>query len=633
MGRQFPTTLSVELIASENLTNTDGIAADHNRDAGIELIAGHIVDHSGNLATSTANGLIAKFSDLADSVDCATAIWREFESNNSQSKDRDWRVWIGICDADPGQSENHVEVDGSAVVEQLKARLKPDGIYLATWDTKRIQGSIAPQAKLLASQDIGITDKPIPVFQVTPSMDGIAPGEVTFSRTTSAWKQLTIAACAVLIIAGVAVGTWLWRWQPQSVPLPAGNMPASVEAMELPLPDKPSVAVLPFDHLGAERTERHLGDGLTEDLITSLSQISSLFVVARNSTFVYRGKPVKVQQVAEELGVRYVLEGSIQTSGDQVRITAQLIDALAGTHIWAERYDRELTGLFELQDDITTEIVAALRVNLTQGEEVRVHRRHTNSVDAWNLVGRGMEHFYRSNKADNLAARRYFERAIEIDETYALAHTVLAWTYWFDAFRGYSDDAAKSLETATALAQKALALDDTFPDVHALLGAIHLLKREYNAAIAAARKAVEFNPNHATNTALLAMILHNSGELEEAIATFKRAMRLSPYYPDWFLEELGFTYLDAGRHDEALVALEEYIKRDPASEHMAHARIARALAFHAQGRYEQARAEIVMAKEALPGITIAYFVRHALNEDQSDPQRAAKILRALGLPD
>ncbi len=625
MGEQFPATVFADLVVADDPENPGDIATGRALDTGLELIASHVADHNGRLVKSTKNGLIAEFSDEAEAFDCAIAIGREFETCAAQPAAGGWRGWIGVCV--PGSDQ--LDLDGSAVLGSLRSGYPSPGLYLATPDIGRLEQTHSLTAEPLDGQAIGAGGT-VSVYRVSPPAEATILDDVPH-RAIPALRHLTVAAGLIAIIAAIAVGTWLWRWQPQ--PLPAGNTPASVEATALPLPDKPSVAVLPFDHLGADGTDRHLGDGLTEDLITSLSQISSLFVVARNSTFVYRGKPVKVQQVAEELGVRYVLEGSIQTSGDQVRITAQLIDALAGTHIWAERYDRKLTGLFELQDDITTEIVAALRINLTQGEEVRVHRRHTNSVDAWNLVGRGMEHFYRGNKADNLAARRYFEKAIEIDATYALAHSVLAWTYWFDAFRGYSDDAAKSLESASALAQKALALDDALPDVYALLGAIHLLNREHDAAIAAARKAVEFNPNHATNTALLAMILHNSGELDEAIATFKRAMRLSPYYPDWFLEELGFTYLDAGRHNEALVALEEYIKRGPAAEHLAQARIARALAFHAQGRYEKARAEIVSAREALPGITIAYFVRHALNKDQSDPQRAVKILRALGLPE
>ncbi len=629
MGGQFTTILSVDLIAGEDLKEAEERATALNLDEGFELIAGQIVDHNGDLVKSTASGLIAQFGDLAEAVECALAIW----TGASQSGDHVWKAWIGICDGGSGSDGGPLESDGPAVVRQIKSRFRSNGIYLATRNIDRIKRQVATEITTLDPQDIVIADKPVPVYRLTPSGEGSAPGEAVTSKTAIAWRQLTWAISALLVIAVVAFGAWMWRWEPQIAAPPAGTTPASVEAMAFPLPDKPSIAVLPFDHLGEDSDDRHFGDGLTEDLITSLSQISALFVVARNSTFVYRGKPVNIPQIAEELGVRYVLEGSIQVSGNEVRITAQLIDALSGTHIWAEKYDRELTGLFELQDAITTEIVAALRVNLTEGEEVRVHRKNTSSIEAWNQLGRGMEHFYRGNKVDNLAARRFFEKAIEIDENYAVAHTLLAWTHWFDAFRGYSKDAAKSVELANSLAQKALAIDGDFPDVHALQGAIHLLNRQHDEAIASARRAVEYNPNHATNTALLAMILHNSGELDEAISTYKRAMRLSPYYPDWFLEELGFTYLDAGRHAEAIVAMKEFIKREPSSEHLAHARIALALTYHAQGKYAEARAEIDKAKEALPGLTTTYFLGHALNRDQSDPEQALKILQALGLPE
>ena len=228
-----------------------------------------------------------------------------------------------------------------------------------------------------------------------------------------------------------------------------------------------------------------------EGIITTLSQVSSLFVIARNSTFVYKGKPVKIQRVAEDLGVRYVLEGSVQKSGDKVRITAQLIDALTGSHLWAERYDRNMIELFALQDEITDRIVIALLIKLTEGEQMRVHRKHTRSVEAWKLLGRGMERFHRFNEADNAGARKLFKKAIEADRGYALAYALLAWTHWLDAQNGWSEYRQLSFERAAFLAEKARALDDELPDVYALQGAIHLFKREYDEAIAAGEKAVD----------------------------------------------------------------------------------------------------------------------------------------------
>jgi adenylate cyclase len=409
--------------------------------------------------------------------------------------------------------------------------------------------------------------------------------------------------------------------------------PASVERMAFPLPDKPSVAVLPFDNLSGDAGQDHVADGLTEDIITALSQVSSLFVIARNSTFVYKGKPVKVQRVAEELGVRYVLEGSIRTSGGQVRIAAQLIDALTGNHLWAERYDREMTDLFALQDEITEHIVTALQIKLTAGEQMRVHRKHTRSVEAWNHLGKGVELFHRVNKADNAAARQWFEKAVEADRGYALAYALIAWTHWLDAFHGWSEDRGLSFERASALADKARALDDTLPDVYALQGGIHLFKREYDEAVEAGKKAVAYNPNHANNRALLAMILHNAGRPQEAIRAYKTAMRLSPYYPSWYLEDLGFSYLDAEQPVEALAAFENFLDREPAAEHAAHAHIGRALAYHALGQVEEARAEIAKAVEADPGISLTHFGQLSLNKDAAGTDKGLAVLRQLGLPE
>ena len=539
MDANVPTILNVELTASGNSGEAGKSIPDRVLDAGFELIGGKIVDCNGELIKSTATSLTAKFGDVVDAVECALAIWNETEIRTAQAGEDHWDTWIGICDGSSGSAASDAVSDLAAVVDQLKSRFPSSGIYLAALETDPIKHRLTTEIETSGLQDIDMAGGSVAVHRIKPAGEGALPGEAQIPQSATAWRQLTWAVGALLVIAVIAFGTWMWRWEPQFVPPPSGSEPASEESMAFPLPDKPSIAVLPFDHLSGDGGDRHFGDGLTEDLITSLSQISALFVVARNSTFVYRGKSVNIPQVAEELGVRYVLEGSIQVSGEQVRITAQLIDALSGTHVWAEKYDRELTSLFELQDAITTEIVSALRLNLTQGEEVRVHRKHTNSIDAWNQVGRGMEYFYQGDKAGNLAARRYFEKAIEIDENYAVAMTLLGWTHWFDAFRGYGQEASKSIAIASSLAQKAIAIDSDFPDVHALQGAIYLLNGRHDEAIASARKAVEYNPNHATNTALLGMMLHNSGELDEAIATFKRAMRLSPYYPDWFLEELA----------------------------------------------------------------------------------------------
>ena len=316
-----------------------------------------------------------------------------------------------------------------------------------------------------------------------------------------------------------------------------------------------------------------------------------------------------------------------------MRINAQLIDALEGHHLWAERYDREFEDLFALQDEITREIVTALQVKLTEGEQARVWRKQTRNMDAWRYLSQGLEHFHRFTSGDNARARGLFESAVKADPNYALGYALLAWTHWMDAQSGWNEDPSPSLERAGDLAQRALALDVSLPDVHALLGGLHLIRREYDQAVAAADRAVALNPNHATNTALRAMILHNAGRPEEAIREYKTAMRLSPYYEDWFLMELGFTYLDARQPADALVAFEKFVDRKPAPERVAHTRLGRALAFAALGREAEARAEIAEALAADPEVSASSFGRHSLNKDRAASKKGLAVLRRLGLPE
>ncbi len=242
-----------------------------------------------------------------------------------------------------------------------------------------------------------------------------------------------------------------------------------------------------------------------------------------------------------------------------------------------------------------------------------------------------MEHFYRFNETDNAGARELFEKAIEVDRGYALAYALLAWTHWLDAQNGWSEYRELTFERASFLAERARALDDELPDVYALQGAIHLFKREYDEAIAAGEKAVAFNPNHATNMALLAMFLHNAGRPQEAIRKFKTAMRLSPYYPAWFLQEMGFTYLDAEQPDEALVAFEKFLEREPSVTFAAHAHLGRALAYHDLGQDDAARAEVAKAVEGDAGISLMQFSQNSLNKDSAGLERGIATLRGLGL--
>jgi adenylate cyclase len=627
MERRLAAILAADVAGYSRLMEADEEATVYGLKACRQVIDGLVADHRGRVFGSAGDSVVAEFPSPVEAVRCAVDIQSDLEAHNTDlPEDRRMRFRIGVNLGDVIVEGDNLLGDGVNIAARLQSLADPGGINLSRPVFDQIKKQHDLGYEYLGAHEVKNIAEPVQVYRVLtePEAAGKIIGET--KRAQHAWKPVALAAAVAVLIAGAAAVTWLQPSKPTIEP-------ASVERMAFPLPDKPSVAVLPFDNLSGDAGQDHVADGLTEDIITVLSQVSNLFVIARNSTFVYKGAPVKVQRVAEDLGVRYVLEGSVQKSGDQVRITAQLIDALTGNHLWAERYDREMTDLFALQDEITEHIVTALQIKLTAGEQMRVHRKHTRNLEAWNLLSRGVEHFYRSSKTDNAIARQWFEKALEVDRGYALAYALLAWTHWHDAFIGWSESRELSLERASSLAEKARVLDDALPDVYALQGAIHLLRREYDEAIEAGKKAVAYNPNHATNTALLAMILANSGRPEEAVRMFKTAMRLSPYYPAWFLEVLGFAYLEANQPDEALVAFEKLLDRKPSANHAAHAHLGRALAYHALGQDDDARVEVAMAVEADAGISLRHFGQLSLDEDKAALERGLATLRRLGLPE
>ncbi|MGD2271619.1 MAG: tetratricopeptide repeat protein, partial [Desulfobacterales bacterium] len=326
------------------------------------------------------------------------------------------------------------------------------------------------------------------------------------------------------------------------------------------LPDKPSIAIMPFDNMSEDPKQEYFSDGMTEEIITALSKISELFVIARNSSFIYKGKPIKVQQVGRELGVQYVLEGSVRKAAERVRITAQLVDASTGNHLWAERYDRKLKDVFEMQDEITQKIVLALQVELTRGEQARVWHRSSQNLEALGLASKALDLFERQTKEDNSKARDLFEQAKQLDPNHAFAWTYLAWTYLIDALYGFSLNPAKSIEKALDLANKSLKMDDTQPDVHALWGTIYLGQGQHEKAIEAGERSLALGPNNACNTAILAQTMYFAGRGKEAIRLMEKAMRLSPYHPDWYLGLLASAYIMIERHEKALKIAEQQLQ-------------------------------------------------------------------------
>jgi TolB-like protein/Tfp pilus assembly protein PilF len=330
----------------------------------------------------------------------------------------------------------------------------------------------------------------------------------------------------------------------------------------LPLPDKPSLIVLPFVNMSKDPDQEYFSDGLTEVLTGDLSKISSLFVIARNSAFTYKGKAVKVQDVGREMGVRYVLEGSVQRADQRVRITTQLIDATTGYHLWSEQYDRSLQDLFALQDEIVQKIVTTLKLQLTLQEQGVIVRKHTNNLEAYDAFLRGIEYHFRLTKEAIAQARQLFEKAVALDPQYAEAYAYLSWTYHREwVFRWSADP--QTIERSLALAQQASALDDSLPLAHSLLSDDYALKQQYDQAIAEGERAIAPDPNNADSYAWQAEALNFAGRPEDALRAMEQAMRLNPRYPSWYLVDLGWAYQNTGRYAEAIATLKEVISRSP----------------------------------------------------------------------
>jgi adenylate cyclase len=336
------------------------------------------------------------------------------------------------------------------------------------------------------------------------------------------WRQGALALVGLLLLLGGGVAVWQHALRPLA---PAGVVPSK---QALALPSQPSIAVLPFVNLSGDPEQEYFSDGMTEDLTTSLARLSSFFVIARNSAFTYKGKAVKIDQVQRELGVQYVLEGSVRKAENQVRITAQLVDATTGNHLWAERYDRPLQAIFALQDEITQQIVTMLKEEVMMAEFARVRRTPLQNLTAYDAFIRGEDYVRRATKEANAQGRQMFEKAIDVDPNYARAYAALGATYWQEWVLQWTQD-PRSLERALELAQKAVLLDDSTPSAHRLLARLHLWKsRQHELAIAEVERAIALNPNDADSYVLLGNILTFAGRPEESIGFAEKAMRLHP---------------------------------------------------------------------------------------------------------
>jgi len=577
MERKLAAILSTDVKGYSRLMGEDERATIHTLTAYRTLMATLIQQHRGRVVDSPGDNLLAEFASVVEAVQCAVAIQRELRVRNAALPlHRSMEDRIGINIGDEKEEGERIYGDGVNIAARLEGLAEAGGLCISGTVYDQIKTKLALGYEDLGAQAVKNIAEPVRVYRVQLEPGAAVPavhqqeertvGEVgrllpqkagTARRVLAlSWRQGALALVGLLLL-GAGVTVWQRSVRPSS---PSGMVPAE-KASTLAVPDAPSIVVLPFVNLSSDPEQEYFSDGITEDLTSKLSKLAGLSVISRNSAFTYKGKAVKVQEVSKELGVRYVLEGSVRKVGDQVRITAQLIDATTDQHLWAERYDRPLTDIFALQDALVHKIVTTLQLQLTVRERGYLVRK-TENVEAYDVFLRGATYFTRGTREANAQARQLFEHAVALDPTYAEAYAFLAGTYRVEWLNRWSQD-PQTLERAFELAQQALALDDTLPSAYVVLGWIYWEKLQYEQALTEIERGIAREPSNAHNYAVQGEILRSMGRPEEALRSLEKAMRLNPRPPGWYLDTFTQAYIMTGRYAEAIAALKTRLLRAP----------------------------------------------------------------------
>jgi len=590
-----------------------------------QIIQQAVTEHHGHVIKTIGDAFLVDFPSVVHAVQCAQAIQVQLRAHNAENeKPEQIHVRIGIHLGDIVQKDGDVFGDGVNIASRLQTLAEPDTVCISQIVYKEVEkklplGTVVslgkPKLKNIAER--------FTVYALLPQVPNglrqrLQVQRLRLSRRIRPVHWLS-AAGLLLIVGTVVTVSYFPVLFPNTQPLTPSPQP-------LPLPDKPSIVVLPFDNMSNDPSQDYFSDGITEDITTDLSKISSLFVISRNSAFTYKGKAVKVQDVSRELGVRYVLEGSVRRSDTQVRITAQLIDAIQGQHLWSERYDRPLQDIFVVQDEIRQQIVFALKVKLTPEEQARFKIAPTNNLEAYDYNLRGWQLFEHMTKEVNIQARQMFEKAIELDPHYAGAFAGLGATYWIEWFSQW-DATPQTLARAEEVIQQAIVLDELLPRAHSALGFLKMFQKQYEQATAEIERALALDPNFAPGYLNLARVLMVVGRTEEALEAAKRAMRLDPRELQ-SLKTLGEAYYHAGQYEEAIPVLKQVLTYNP-THWLAHWGLA--ISYSELGREEEARAAGAEMLRLMPQFSIERWKRMAPYKDPAVTERFAAALRKAGL--
>jgi adenylate cyclase len=542
-----------------------------------ELIEPKIAEHQGRVVKTTGDGVLAEFASPVKAVRCAIDVQHGMSDRNAGvPHEQRIEFRIGINLGDVIVEDGDIFGDGVNVAARLESIAEPGAVYISRTVRDFVDGTAEIVLEDLGERELKNIARPVQVFRIA------APTQV----------------------AGVA---------PSAAPA---------------VPRKPSIAVLPFTNMSGDTEQEYFSDGITEDLITDLSKISALFVIARNSSFAYKGRSVKVQEIGRDLGVRFVLEGSIRKAGNRVRITAQLIDAGSGGHVWAERFDRDLTDIFATQDEVVENIVGALAVKLTQNEAQRLHWRATANVEAYETWLRARELLSGSTRDSVLQAKAMHRRAIEIDPNFAAPHAGVALAALAEYVSDWAADPAQALDETERWARRAVELNDQEPVSHMALGSVLLWRRDHAGALTEFRRMIALDPNFAQGHSATGLALMYAGRAAEALEAFALAMRLDPHYSGIVLHFLAQAHFSLGHYEPAAQRLRERIARTPGTD---SSRMLLASCYGHLGRMEEARRVWAEMLKINPDFSLEQRARVLPYKDPGDFQRIVDGLTKAGL--
>jgi TolB-like protein/class 3 adenylate cyclase/rhodanese-related sulfurtransferase len=517
-----------------------------------EIFEPLLAEYHGRIVKLMGDGAIAEFGSVVDAVLCAVDFQKEIAAHQADVSPEHCLLFrMGINLGDVVVDGDDLLGDGVNVAARLEQLCDPGGLYVSGTAFDHLQGKLQLPLEFIGEQHVKNIARPVRVYRVR--FEGDPQSWLFKIRRFRNWGPAV--AFALFLLAAIPV-LWLSPWK-------TSIETASVARMALPLPDKPSIAVLPFDNLSPDPEQAYFADGITEDLITDLSKLSGIFVISRNSTFTYKNRPTKVQEVAEDLGVQYVLEGSVRRDGNQVRVNAQLIDAVGGHHLWAERYDGEMSGVFRLQDKVIGQIVAALAVKLTSAEQVAAREEETDNPQAYDALLQGWDHLRHDNEEETLKAVALFDKAIELDPNYSRAYASLAaanlrisLSFWFSsagvgwehAYEALNRNLAKAMEKPTSLA-------------YAISAQLLAQQGSFEEAFAAIDRAMALAPNDPDNHVSKARILNATGRASEAEQQARLAMRLDPRFSPATLRVLAISLFCQEKYDDAVDTLKRVMEQ------------------------------------------------------------------------